>query len=547
MAIAKPGVVTNLDLLEEQIQFYRDHLDIFIEDAFTPVKLKDCQHIMARAIGRSVESDIVCSRGLGKTWVAALCAFGLCCLYPGTIVIICSATAGQAALVFGKLKLLVEQNKNMANELVANNARSLVQLSGDSGKCTFKNGSVMENHTLESMRGLRAKIIIVDEALEVDQTLLDSIVSPLKNYKREISYNYDFKDYPSKTITLTSACEKSNQFYTTFKRVISDMQKGLPSFACAFDYQTAIEDGITDAEYFEQERAKLPVSVFAMEYGTIFMGSSSNSVYPYELTEKCRTLDHVELKQPTSCKSRYIFSLDIATSKDKKADNAILSVVKFSEKADGHFQKKLVKMRSFHGKGLDSLAEQIRIEYFLNFPNTERILYDARGLGDSFDKFLDEAWTDSATGKEYPPLVLDDAVSFIENAVPVLHAVRAVQTLNQRVAANLRVAFEKGTLELPKNSRVIQAQLANAEDSHKVSMEELAIFHETDALQFELGNVVAKVSASGNYLFDTPSNSMHKDRYSSLGYACDYIAQLEAENLKRRQRGPSCIGFATTF
>lgn len=38
MAVIRPGIVTNYDLAEEQIIFYRSHLDIFIEDAFYPIK-----------------------------------------------------------------------------------------------------------------------------------------------------------------------------------------------------------------------------------------------------------------------------------------------------------------------------------------------------------------------------------------------------------------------------------------------------------------------------------------------------------------------------
>ena len=34
----KPGFIQNLDAAEEQIIFYRTHLDIFIEDAFKPIK-----------------------------------------------------------------------------------------------------------------------------------------------------------------------------------------------------------------------------------------------------------------------------------------------------------------------------------------------------------------------------------------------------------------------------------------------------------------------------------------------------------------------------
>lgn len=548
MANVRPGEITNWDLAEEQLQFYRDHLDIFIEDAFPPIKLTHTQHIIAREFGRCDDMKTVCSRGYGKTFLISLCAFAICCLYPGTIVAVCSGTAAQATLVFGKIKMLAEQNKNIANELSSNGARTLVQLSKDKGKCSFKNGSTMESFALDSMRGLRAKIIIVDEALEMDQEALDAIVSPLKNYRRDISYNYSFKDFASKSISITSACEKNNTFYEDFKRVVREMSKGnRNAFACALDFHAAIDDGITDADYFEKERARMPASVFQMEYGSIFLGATNNSAFPYELTDRCRTLEKIELEQPKNSKSQYVISLDIATSEAKDADNAIISVVKYTEKSDGSFAKKLVNMRSFHGKGLDTLANEIRKVYHLRFPNAVRIIYDARGLGDSFSKFLDEPWIDPATGKEYPALVHDDDQVIIANALPVLHAVRAVQSINQRIATNLRVMLEKRTLELPVSSRVIQAKKTDAENPESISMEELAVYLETDALQFEMGNIVAKVSASGNYIYDTPRASMHKDRYSSLAYACDYIAELEETNMKKYKRGPICIGFATKF
>lgn len=56
---------------------------------------------------------------------------------------------------------------------------------------------------------------------------------------------------------------------------------------------------------------------------------------------------------------------------------------------------------------------------YVKFPNTIRIVYDANGLGDSLPKFMDEPWVDPATGKEYPPFVLDDVRTFIPNAVPI--------------------------------------------------------------------------------------------------------------------------------
>ena len=145
MAVIRPGIITNFNLAEEQIIFYREHLDIFIEDAFPPIKLTRDQHVLARAFGNGDDLKYVESRGSGKTWLIALCCHGVCCLYPGTIVAVCSGTASQATLVLQKLKLLADQNPNIANELMTNGARSLVQLSKEKGKCTYKNGSTIES------------------------------------------------------------------------------------------------------------------------------------------------------------------------------------------------------------------------------------------------------------------------------------------------------------------------------------------------------------------------------------------------------------------
>ncbi len=250
-----------------------------------------------------------------------------------------------------KLRLLADQNPNIANELSSGSSRALVQLSKDKGRANYKNGSKIESFSIESMRGQRAKVVVVDECPEVDQELQDAIVSPIKNYRRDISFNYGFKDYSSKTVNITSACEKANSFYNEFKRVVRDMAQGRrESFACALDYNAAVANGITSMEYFMAEKAKLPDIVFQMEYGSKFVGANNNSAFPYELTQSCRTLTKVEMEQPKNSKSRYVISLDIATSEAKDADNSIITVLKFTERADGTFAKKLVFIRSFHGK-----------------------------------------------------------------------------------------------------------------------------------------------------------------------------------------------------
>ena len=547
MATPRPGIITNLDAAEEQVIFWRTHLDIAIEDMWAPIKLTRDQHVIVREIGNCVDTNATCSRGFGKTWLAALSAFTIGALYPGSTILVVSATAMQATLALGKLKMLAEQNPNIANEIDAANARSLVQVQKDSSRCTLKNGSVIESVALQSARGRRAKVVIVDEALDVDQDELESIVTPTRNETRQLCFSYGFKDFASKTITITSACEKSNQYYQSFMKNVKRMNHGdSTAFACSLDYRAAAANGITDMSFFMKEKERMPELVFQREYGSIFVGATDNSAFPYELTQTCRTLQSIELEQPKTSKSRYTIAVDIATSEAKKADNTVITVLKSTEKSDGSFHKKLVYIKSYHGKPLDALAEEVRELYHIRFPNSEKIIYDARGLGDSFDRFFDCEWLDPISGKEFPPLVVDDMPLVNPVAVQALHPVRAVQSLNQRMYTGLRVALEKKTIELPIQSRTLNA-IDQGNGNTGRTMAETAVFVEADALQFEMGNIVGKVGASGNVLYDVPHQGQHKDRYSSLAMNVDYITEIEKENMKKFRRGTPCIGVVSYF
>lgn len=538
---------------EEQIIFWRKHLDIAIEDMFPPIKLTRDQHVIARAIGNAVDIKMVQSRGSGKTWLVALAALAIGVLYPGSPVCVASGTIAQATLVLGKLQLMAEQNPNVANELQSTNKKSLVQISKNGARCRLKNGSSIEAYAVESMRGLRAKVVIVDETPELEMALLKSIVSPLKNYKRDICFNYNFDDYPSKSIEMTSACPKTNSFYDDFERLVKEMARGNKrAFACALDYHAAVQNGITDLEYFMSEKATMPAVVFDMEYGSIFVGADSNSGFPADLVGSCRTLKFVEAKQPDSSKSRYVLSLDIATSAAEGSDNSIISVIKFTEKVDHTFSKKLVYMQSFNGKTLDILAERVRVIAHSLFPNIEMIIFDARGVGDSFARFFDKEWVNPNTGKEYPPLVPDDIPQVNAAAKKMLHPFRATLQLNQELYNVTRISLEQKTLELPVNSRIILGREAEEElgtngEKRKLTKEEKAVYLETDALQFEMGNIVGRVGASGNVLYDTAKANQHKDRYSSLAMGLHYVDALEKENVKKNLFGPACVGLAEPF
>lgn len=544
----KPGVITNWKAVEKQVIYYRTHMDMYIEQAYKPVKLTPIQHVIAREVGNATTSAVVAPRGYGKTWLTAFIAHSLGCLYPGTSVLVVAPTADQATRIAEKIRDLANENENFRNEIKPTNAKTYVSISKDESTVTLKNGSIISSVPMARARSRRAKMVIVDEARDVDMDILRAVVNPTRNETRYNARTYGFEDFDSKLIYITSACPKNYAFYKEFERIVQERAKGDKSyFACVLHYKTPIAEGLTKPKYYEEEQRANPETTFAMEYESKFLGGSENSAFPIDLVQSCRTLDAIEMDQPKGSKSRYIISLDIATSKAKSADNSILMIHKFTEKKDGSFAKKVVHIRSYKGKPLDYLAEEVRRYFHVKFPNTEKIVYDARGIGDSFDRFFDKEWIDHESGREYPPLVVDDEELSNPDAIQALHPFRAVNTLNQRIYTNLRVALEKQTLELPNSYRLVKDKQYELPEGKRMSKEELANFLETDALQIEMNNVVAKVGSSGNVLYDVPRSGMHKDRYSALAMGNDYISELEKINIKQHRHGTPCIGVVSNF
>ena len=382
---------------------------------------------------------VVKSRGYGKTWLTALCCIAMGVLYPGSLIAVVSGTAEQATLIVKKIQDYFIRNPEIMREIQCDGHRP-VQLSRNKGICTLKNGSKIESYSVGTMRGNRAKIMVIDESPEVKADDLDAVIGPVRNTKRDICHQRGIADYPSKTISITSACLKSNYFYAMFVSALRDFAKGSRgSFACALDYRSAARVGITDMEFFRKEQRKMPEAKFAMEYGSIFVGAESGSMFPYDLTEGCRTLRQVEYAQPSGSSSDYVIGVDLATSTDRKADNAVICVVKLADMENGAYLKKLVYLRSYHGKRLDALAEEVR-RTFSRFPRTTRVVFDHRGLGDAFPQFLAQPWIDPESGKEYPPWTMDDERTIIHNAVPILRSVKASAQINQQLVSCLRVA-----------------------------------------------------------------------------------------------------------
>lgn len=225
--------------------------------------------------------------------------------------------------------------------------REPVVVSKEKGVCWFKNGSKIESYSLSAVVGERAKVLIVDEAPKASEQEVKKNATPVMNYTRDICLQHGYEDFDSKLISITSACLKSNYFFKDFVETLQDMRNGnTKAFACALNYESAVRVGITKMEFFEERRKELPESVFESEYGSMFLGEEANSIFPYELTSSVRKLKRVEYEMPRGGKSWYVMSVDIATSSAKGSDNAVICVIKCTDRDDGSVMKQLVYIRS---------------------------------------------------------------------------------------------------------------------------------------------------------------------------------------------------------
>ena len=527
---------------QKQIWYWRTHLDRFIEDYFK-IKLKPSQRVDARILGNFQAIDLVKNRGAGKTWVIAICAIALGVLYPGSSIAVISSTAEQAVLVVKKIEEKFLQYPDVLREINASRHNKPVQINPHKGVCWLKSGSKIESYSMGTLRGNRAKILICDEAPEIPKNDLDAVAKPIMNETRDICIQRNISDYDSKIISITSACLKNNYFYTSFMNILKRMAHGEDGcFAWAMTYKEAVREGISKQSFFDDQRQDMTEEKFMMEYESKFLGAAEGAVFPFDLTDKCRTLKEVEIAQPAKSTAEYIMSLDIATSSASNADNAALTTFKLVELENGGYLKQVVRIQTFKGKRLDALATELR-RNLVRFPNTIKVVVDVRGLGDAFPQFLCKPWTDPETGKEYPPLVRDDEPSIIDNAVPLIHPFIATNLLNSQMVSATTIALEQESLQLPINSRyIINNKIAESDDDaegtgKKLTVAEKAVYVEADALQIEMGNIIGRQGANGNVLYDSAKSTMHKDRVSSLMMGIHYISGLEEVRKRKYLRG----------
>jgi hypothetical protein len=517
------------------ISYYRYYINEFAIDILG-LKLFPFQRVILRAMARGQYSCLIACRGLGKSWIVAVFYICMAILYPNIKLGIASGNSQQARnVIIQKIKGELSKCNTIAREI-----NFPIKTGTDDCVVEFKNGSEIRAITLaqdrggDSARSWRFSAILVDEARLVKDDIIEEILIPMTKTKRQNAIKWCANE-KGKVIFISSAHLKTSPLYKRFKFHYDQMVGGNKSYmSMCFPYQVGIQAGLFDKDDIEGELEKpqMTKDKFAYEYEGVFVGSSGESYYPYDLTMPCRTLERCEFEQPKKSNSVYIITHDVAVSDAKNSDNACTHVVKLKLRPNGTYTKSVVYTKVMNGIALNKQRDFLRELIHLKFPNTKKLVIDARSVGDGLVTMFYDSWeyTDPKTKItiEYPPLIKDnDEDGFLlENAIPMLRAVSATNDFNNLYYPYMKGCFEDRTLELLQGSEEVDADYKCGE----ITPEEYAQHIEHDILQSELSNIKQEYSNSNNLTYERIIKTKKRDRATSLFYGLSVVSEWELEN-----------------
>ena len=518
------------------ISYYRYYIDAFAVDILG-IKLFPFQRLILRAMARYQSSLLIACRGIGKSFIVAVFYICVAILYPNIKLGIASGNSQQARnVIIQKIKGELAKIEAVAREI-----NFPIKTGMDDCVVEFKNGSEIRAITLaqdrggDSARSWRFSYMLVDEARLVKDNIIEEILIPMTKTKRQNAIKWH-KSEKGKMIFISSAYLKTSKLYERFMYHYKQMVSGNSNYMCmCFPYQVGVQAGLFDQDDIEKELEKpqMTKDKFAYEFKGIFVGSSGESYFPYELTDQCRVLDRCELEQPKKSESKYIITHDVAVSDKNGSDNSCTHVIKLKPRVDGTYLKQVVYTKVVNGMPLNKQRDMLRKLLHIHFPNTVKLCIDVQGAGAGLPSMFYESWEymDERSGKiiEYPPLIQDDdeeTLEVLENALPIIRAIHGMNNFVNLYYPYMKGCFEDQSIELLSQSNDVDILYK----ANKISFDEFEQHVEHDILQSELSNIKQDFTDKEKMTYTRIVKSNKRDRATSLMYGLAVVCEMEQEN-----------------
>lgn len=560
-----------METVAERAAFYRANPQRFVRDYLGITNLKWFQEVILYMMNNCVYFMYLASRGQGKTHIFAIFCCIRCILYPGTHICVVSKTRKQAQEVLDRIvKVFMPMSVNLQSEI------SEIVFNGQESHIEFYNGSRIFVATAnDNARHYRATLLLVDEFVKVDPTIIESVLKKFLSEIRSPKYlekpEYAHLQERSRELYASSCWYESHWSFEKSITYLKNIIEGRSYGMCALPYQLPIKEGLLIREQVEDEMSEATFSdvSFHMEMKALWWSDTDGGLYSHEDVERNRVLPYAwyppsvvpsmqdkHMRIPKKgAKEKRILSADLAlmaSTNKKDNDAASIFINSLTPISQTKCMSNIVYTENIEGMRADDLALMIRrrVEEY----DCDYLVIDAKGLGLPIVDLLMKDMNDPQTGLIYGALDCcnNDEISArcaVRGAPKKIWAVMGSANFNSEAALGLREAFRQGAIRLLVSEYDCEDYLTKLSGYSKLSIGEKAdlrlpyvhttlLGNELINLEYEAKNGIIKVQEK---------SGMRKDRYSSLSYNIYVAKELERRMARRPRNGMDAVNRLLQF
>lgn len=554
--------------LQKWTAFYRANPHRFGIDYLGMTWMATFQQILINVFFMFNYTMVIASRGMGKSQIvaAALCIY--CILYPGTQVVIAAGVRSQSLNVLNKIiDEFYPKSQNLQNEIAS------FKIVPSEAYIKFKNGSIIKVVTAkDSSRSARAHLVIVDEFVQVKETIINTVLRKFKAGQRRPDF-FDKPKYtdkpnvpkpdnwvhvpkePNREVYISSAYYKYHYSWAKFNAFYKSMIKGESYFVCGFPYQLPVSAGYYPLSQIREEMQEenFDAVSWSMEMCSEFFGESTSAFFSFKDVSTQRKLILPVYPKPYYAilgdpKIKYqkkrlgeirLLGIDVATQGGSKNDATAISLLQMIPTNYGYSRSATYMETLDGGHGQD---QAIRIRQLFDDLDCDFIVIDSNGSGLSvFDELSQDQYdNERKTLYEAWSCINDEAMAARcrnPDAPKIMYSVKATAQFNSDAAVYLRDCMRRGKIRFLTDEADGKEWLNGSKYYQNLAVEDQVIFeapfYQISAFVNEIVNL--DYTLLNDKIKVKERSGARKDRYSSILYANFIAGEIEREHRNMEQ------------
>lgn len=551
----------NLESIREEIAFYREYPDIFVDTVKGPdcnFKFRDTQRIFLRSIMRHRYVYCTFTRGFSKSFLAIMGLMLKAVLFPGSKVFVTTGGKEQAAMItISKVEEICKLIPFFQNEI--NWDRGVSTKSKDNVKYVFKNGSELDILAArESSRGQRRNGGVMEEVILIEETPLNEIILPTMNVDRLLPDGTTDPDevVNQSQVYITSAGWKNSFAYGKLIEILLNSVIYPDRYmTLGGDYKLAILEGAVKEDMVDEMKLNgtYNEASFDREYGSVWSGDVENAYFSNDIFEKHRILlqPEYEYSGRSSKSAYYVIGVDVG----RKGCNSEACIIKVTPQPQGDAIKTLVCIYSLAAEHFEAQAIHLKKLYFKY--KARSIVIDANGIGAGLIDYMVKAQIDPEDGSTLVPFgveggsyeeAITDYKKFKTDDTEqnAMYLIKANAPFNTEAHAYVQTQMASGKIKFLIDEQTAKAKLLSTKKGQNMTPDErneyLMPFQQTSILKDQMLNLVES-NEGINIILKQNNRSIPKDKFSAFEYGLYYIKQEEERRKKRKSRDISKLMF----